>query len=480
MTPIHRDLEYIPLSKRGLTQETSKKYGYGVNGNKDQCAPYFNEAGQAVAQKVRGPNKRFSWVGDIADIGLFGQQLARAGGKMIVITEGEIDAMSVFQAMGSSWPAVSVPNGAQSASVAIKAQLEFLNSYDKVVLCFDTDEPGQAAVAECIELFTPGKVAVAQLGGFKDPNDMLLADPSALRQSIWEAKVWRPDGVVNLADIKERVAKPLRMGRPYPWNGLNDLLYGQRPGELVTWCAGTGVGKSAVVSELVYDLIQGDDSTGIIFLEEGIDRAGKRIVGLEMGVPLHVVGEFDQKEFDKAWDATLGKGNLFAYDHFGSLHEDILINRIRYMVKALGVTTLILDHVSMVVSGADLDTDERRMLDHIVTTLASICQETGVNIHMVSHLRRANGQAAHEEGGKVSLNHLRGTQAIAQLSHAVIALERDQQAETLEERNTTTVRVLKNRYAGVTGPACKLLYDPTTGRMAEQTGLPEMNTEEDF
>ena len=121
--PVHRDLDFIPLNKRGLTQETCRKYGYGINGSGHQCAPYFNSTGTMVAQKVRGPDKSFMWSGDPEDIGLYGQQLAKVAGKMIVITEGEVDAMSVYQAMGSSWPALSVPNGAQAASAALKARV---------------------------------------------------------------------------------------------------------------------------------------------------------------------------------------------------------------------------------------------------------------------------------------------------------------------------------------------------------------------
>jgi twinkle protein len=472
-------LDFIPLNARGLTQETCKKYGYGISKGR-QIAPYYNEQGRIVAQKVRGKEKTFAWTGSPKDIGLFGQQLARNAGKMIVITEGEIDAMSVCQAMGGTWPALSVPNGAQGAANAIKAQLDFLNQYEKVVLCFDADEPGQEATEECVELFTPGKVAIANLGSYKDANEALLADPATLRQSIWEAKVYRPDGVVNMADQHDRINERLVMGQQYPWKGLNKLLFGYRPGELITWCAGTGTGKTAVVSELVYDMVMNDVPTGVIYLEEGLARAGKRIVGMYMDKPLHLTDDYTSEEFEEAWNATLGKGKLFAYDHFGSLNEELLVNRIRYMVKGMGCRVIVLDHVSMVVSGADLDSDERRMLDHIVTTLVSLAQETGATIHMVSHLRRPPGHGSHEEGRAVSLSDLRGTQAIGQLSYAVVALERDQQAPTEEERNRTTLRVLKNRYAGTTGVACQLQYDPNTGRLHEISEAVASMPEEDY
>jgi twinkle protein len=422
-----------------------------------------------VAQKVRLPSKDFLVTGDLKKAGLYGQQLCRSGGKMIVVTEGEIDAMSVTEVMGKSWPAVSVPTGAAGAAKALAKQIEFLESFEKVVLCFDDDEPGAEALEKCVALFSPGKVAIANLGGYKDANDMLQhGDEAGLRDAIWGAQVYRPDGVVNMGDLYDRVQKPLEQGLQYPWEGLNEKLFGFRPGEVITWTAGTGVGKSALVSELVYHLISAGIPTGIVYLEEGVDRAGKRIVGLAMDKPLHLPSaEYTKAEFDAAWAKTLGTGLLFAYDHFGSLEEDTLLNRMRYMVKACGCRVIVLDHISMVVSGQDLESDERRMLDRIMTNFKSLMQETEAAGHVVSHLRRPPGAGSHEEGRKVSLSHLRGTQAIAQLSDAVIAAERNQQADTDEERNTTGLRVLKNRYAGLTGPAGSVLFNHETGRLIE-------------
>ena len=86
---------------------------------------------------------------------------------------------------------------------------------------------------------------------------------------------------------------------------------------------------------------------------------------------------------------------------------------------------------------------------------------------LVSHLRRASGDKGQEQGVQISLSMLRGSHSIAQLSDAVIAMERDQQASDPIVSNTTTIRVLKNRYAGETGIGTYLLYDRETGRMTE-------------
>jgi ribosomal protein S27AE len=121
--------------------------------------------------------------------------------------------------------------------------------------------------------------------------------------------------------------------------------------------------------------------------------------------------------------------------------------------------------------------DERKAIDSIMTNLRKIVQETGVGLFLVSHLRRPSGQKAHEDGGKISLGELRGSAAIAQLSDMVIGLERDQQHADPETRNTTCVRVLKNRFVGLTGAACYLYYDKESGRMIETSCPTEDNVE---
>ncbi len=452
------------LRKRGIHLDTCQRYGYTVDGT-FQVAPYYDANGRLVAQKTRTRDKQFSVIGDGKKMGLWGMQLARRGGKMIIITEGEIDAMSVSQVMGNTWPVVSLPAGAGSLG-ALKQELDFLESYEKVLLCFDNDEPGHTATEAVLSLLSPGKGYTVDLGDYKDANEALVGDPKFLRQSIWEAKEYRPDGIVVLSEMRSRVAEPLVMGTAYPWETLNSITFGHRPQELITWTAGTGTGKTAVVSELVYHMVVNQGlRVGLIYLEEGVIRSGRRLMGLHLNKPIHLPGnEPTEEEFNDAWDATLGTGRVMAWEHFGSVDVDLLANRVRWMRNGFDVDVVVLDHISMVVSGADADADERRLLDRSMTLLRQLTQETGLTIHNVSHLNRSGGKP-HEEGGHVSLANLRGTQAIGQLSDFVVALERDQQAETEAERNTTTLRVLKNRYAGITGVAERLVYSQETGRL---------------
>jgi twinkle protein len=461
------------LTKRGVTEETCRKFGYRTarfNDRPVQIAPYYDADGMMVAQKVRFPDKTFMIAGDLKEAGLFGAQLWGQGGRKIVITEGEIDAMSVSQVQGNKWPVVSVPNGAQGAKKAIAKSLDWLTSFEEVILMFDQDGPGREAMAECAPLFPPGKCKLASLP-MKDPNELLMAGRGEeIVNAVWQAKTWRPDGILNGADIWHIVdAEDATVSQPYPWEGLNEKTRGIRQGELVTFTAGSGIGKSAVIREIAYHLLMQGENIGMIMLEETVKRTGLGLMGIHANRPLHIDREgIDPGAFRAAYDATLGSGKVYLYDHFGSTDIDNLLSRVRYLAKALGCKWVFLDHLSIVVSGLG-DGDERRMIDNAMTALRTLVQETGIGLILVSHLKRPEGKG-HEDGAQTSLSQLRGSAAIAQLSDMVIGLERNQQGE---RPDVTTVRVLKNRFTGETGTAGFLGFDRETGRLYE-TADPEV------
>lgn len=464
-----RDVDIRSIPGRRIKQETAKKFGYGLSthrGKPVHVAPYFNN-GQQVGQKIRDKDKGFEVLGTVTDAELFGQRLWKNGGKRLVIVEGEIDAMSYAQATNLTWPVVSIPSGAAAALKGIKRNLEFIESFDEVVVMFDMDEPGQKAARQVAEFLAPGKAKIASLP-LKDASDMLVENRlQELLQAVWNAVSIRPDGIVNGDTLWDAVSKPIEMGIPYPWDFLNQgMLYGMRPGEITTWVAGSGQGKSAFVAEIAYDLATKQGlPVGYVALEENCGRTGLRFMGLHVNKPIHLPGyEISPEEREAAFKATLGTSQFWLYDHYGSLDSENLLNKLRFIVKGCGVKCLILDHLSIVVSGMDLDGDERRMIDKTMTDLRSLTEETGANLQLVSHLKRPSG-AGHEDGAITSLSQLRGSAAIAQLSDSVIGIERNQQAEQSADRDVATIRVLKNRYAGITGEAGECRYIRETGRL---------------
>jgi twinkle protein len=472
--------EYMAITKRKLKEDTCRKFNYQVgelNGKPVQIAPYYDKDGVMVAQKIRTPDKQFKVLGDISTALPYGAQLWNKG-KKLVVTEGEIDAMSVSQAQGNKWPVVSIPNGAQGAKKHMSKNFEFYDGFEEIILMFDQDGPGTTAARECAELFTPGKAKVAALP-LKDANELLQAGrEQEIIQAIWNAKAYRPDGIISGEDLWAEVSKEdLIQSVQYPWAALNGVTRGARKGELVTLTAGSGIGKSAIVREIAYHLIQQGETVGMIMLEENPKRTALGLMGIHLNKPLHLSREgVDDEALRGAFAATVGSGRVFLYDHFGSSDLDNLVSRVRYLARGCGCSWIILDHLSIVVSGLG-DGDERRLIDNAMTYLRTLVEETGVGMFLVSHLRRPSDGKSHEEGARPSLAQLRGSHSIAQLSDMVIGLSRDQQGDNA---NVTQMHVLKNRFSGMTGEAGQLYFDPDTGRLAEYDGSMFNETEKEF
>lgn len=460
--------ESTALPKRKLSQETTTKWGYEIGtfqGRPVQVANYRDASGNIVGQKLRFPDKSFVFRGNSKKAGLYGQHLWRDGGKMLTIVEGEVDALSLSQAFQNKWPVVSIRTGAKGAKRDITAEISWIEKFETVVFMFDSDEPGRQAAEECALLLTPGKAKIAKLP-LKDANEMLVAGRVAeLIDAVWGAKVHRPDGILSGNELWERFSNREHVeSLTYPYRGMTEVTRGIRKGEIVTITAGSGIGKSQLTREIAFHLFNQGQTVGYIALEESVERSMDGFVGLYLNKPIHLDRDIaTPQELKDGFNSTIGSGRMYFYDHWGSTDSDNLLAKIRYLVRGCGCSHIVLDHLSIVVSGMG-DGDERRLIDNTMTKLRALTEELKCGMLLVSHLKRPEGRG-HEEGATTTLAQLRGSAAIAQLSDIVMGLERNQQDP--ENQNLTTVRILKNRFSGVTGVACSLLYDRDTGRMSE-------------
>ena len=456
------------LPSRKIDSDTCNKFNYQTGNYKGKpvhIANYYDKDYNRVAQHIRFADKGFMWLGDLEKITLFGQQLWRDGGKTVIVTEGEIDCLSVSKIQNNKYPVVSVPSGATSAKKYIKRELEWLSKFENIVLMFDQDEAGIKATIECANILPVRKVKITKLPA-KDPNELLKQNRAVeLYDAIWEAKRYTPQGIIEGTDTKDLLLKDDDVETiPYIWNGLNEKLGGIRNGELVLLTAGSGTGKSQVCREIAHNLINQKIKVGYIALEESVKRSLRGLVSIGLNHLIHkpeVRKQFTDEQILTEWNKI--KDYVCFYDHFGSADTDDLMNRIRYMVQALDCKVIFLDHISIVVSGI-AEGDERRTIDNLMTSLRKLVEEVRCAMFVVSHLKRPEGKG-HEEGVQTSLSHLRGSHSLAQLSDAVIGFERNQQDEI--QNNIMKVRVLKNRFSGDTGIACDLIYNKQTGRLTE-------------
>jgi twinkle protein len=468
-SPITYSGDFVGIPSRKLTEETLRKFNVRVE-NGHIRFPYYSSSGRIVGYKERDKEKSFRWKGKNTDDQLFGQQLFGSG-KTLVCVEGELDALSVWQAR-KNWPVVSIPNGAKAAKKALSAQIKYLMGFDEVVLLFDSDSAGVEAAEECVRLLPLDKVFIASLSEYKDASEAIQAgDSEAIRQAVWNKRSFVPKSIIDGSTLFDLVSAPLH-GRDaiYPYSALTDVTGGLRKREVVLLCSGSGCGKSTVCGEICQSLVDQGGTVGYIALEESVKRTALRLMSVKANKPLHLDNELPEGELRKAFDTSLGLGNVFFRDGFGSVDPDSILNDIRYLVNHHGVEWVILDHLSILMSGLQLE-DERKAVDRTMTMLRSFCEETNVGMLLVSHLRRSQGDKGPEDGTRITLQMLRGSHALAQLSDVVIALQRDISGGG----NTSELVVLKNRFTGATGPAGTLSYNKETGRLIE-IDKPSTNT----
>jgi len=461
------DGEIGALPARGITEETCRKWNYRkgtFNGKPVQIANYCDERGVPVAQKLRFANKDFLVTGDKKALGLYGQWLWRDGGKQVVVTEGEVDALTVSQLQQLKWPVVSVPNGAQGAAKAVAKAIEWLERFEKVIFLMDDDEPGRKAAQECAALITPGRAYIARIDGFKDANEALKAGQGAkVIDAIWGAKVYRPDGIISIDDILEEAEQPIEMGKPWCFPTLTRLTYGRRPGEVYTLGAGTGIGKTDFMTQQIeYDVNELGETVGVFYLEQKPVETAKRIAGKAAGKRFHVPDAGWTREEQRAALQSL-RGKVHFYDNFGETDWGVVKAKIRYMAVSLGIRHIFLDHLTAMADTAN----EKESIEQLMKEMAGLANELGLIIHCVSHLSTPEGKP-HEEGGRVMIRHFKGSRAIGFWSFFMFGLERNQQDENPERRSITIFRCLKDRYTGqATGQVFALGYDADTGRLYE-------------
>ncbi|UJD21506.1 DNA primase/helicase [Salmonella phage vB_SAg-RPN15] len=463
---------YSDLTARGISKETCQKAGYWlakVDNRMYQVADYRDQNGSIVSQKVRDKDKNFKTTGSHKSDALFLKHLW-SGGKKIVVTEGEIDALTVMELQDCKYPVVSLGHGASAAKKTCAANYEYFDQFEQIILMFDMDDAGRKAVEEAAQVLPAGKVRVAVLP-YKDANEChLMGEDKAVLEQIWNANPWVPDGVVSALSLKDRVKEAMTsedaVGLLFDGcQGLNDRTLGARGGEVVMVTSGSGMGKSTFVRQqaLAWGKRMGK-RVGLAMLEESVEDTIQDMMGLNNKVRLRQSDEVkkaiaEDGRFDEWYDELFGDDTFHLYDSFAEAEADRLLAKLAYMRTGLGCDVIVLDHISIVVSASE-ESDERKMIDRLMTKLKGFAKSTGVVLVVICHLKNPEKGKPHEEGRAVSITDLRGSGALRQLSDTIIALERNQQGDM---PNLVLVRLLKCRFTGDTGIAGYMEYNRETG-----------------
>lgn len=453
--------EFLP--RRGINKHTLEFYDVKTKIDKDGKPisvgyPYRNGAYKVRILEPKG----FYSKGNIAQSGLFGREKFPAGcHKYVTITEGEDDALSLYQVIHT--PTVSVQSAGTAHRDCVR-DLDWLKSFERIYLALDSDAPGREAMRTIARLFDYERVFIVKFDGRKDANEYLQhGEDDTLRAVHTGAKRYLPEQIISsLDEFKRLLEEPPKLGIPYPWPTLTAMTYGMRTGESVLITAQEGVGKTEFMHAIEYNLLtETKDNVGAIYLEEPGKRHLEALTSIHLRSPVHLPDTTrTTAEKVRALEELVGMDDrLHLYVHFGSLDPETLLDTIRFLVSARSCRWILLDHISMVLSGAEGIYDERRGLDYLVTKLEMMIKELDFGLVSVSHVN--------------DFGQTRGSRYIAKIFETRIDLDRDLKNPDPRVSNTTNLMLSKNRWAMKTGPAGQVVFDPDTYTLTEVEHVPE-------
>jgi archaellum biogenesis ATPase FlaH len=501
----------LAIEERGLTEETCKRFGVRTalseQDGKTPIAHYFpyTKKGKIVGYKKRDLTKpksdkyHFTAVGEVKiDCELFGQSEAPTGGKKVFITEGCYDQLSAYQVLKAKYPSgepavVSIGLGTANAAAHIGNNLKFLDNFSETIIAFDMDsateaekkkgiKKGKEAVQDVAQLIPDIKVAEFSEN---DPSDMLMSGKAD--QLYWslvsKAKQYVPEEISIGGDISlDSLLEPLKEGVYIDcFPKLMQMIRGFRQAELTVFLAPSGAGKTTVTKEIGYSLVKKGNKVGHIFLEEDIKKSQQSYIALDNNILLPELRKnpaiLDKEKAGKSFKELIDNDKTIWLSHFGSITNKNLMDKMRYMAAA-GAEYIILDHLSMVVSGQETD-NERRLIDQLLTELAAFVTATKVHVIAVAHIKRKDFQPPRNKDTKeieypywipVNKEDARGSGAFEQLAFQVITIE----PEIIDEAGTRgkiRMRVQKSREWGEQGITDIVIMDRNTGRLvnAEET-----------
>jgi KaiC/GvpD/RAD55 family RecA-like ATPase len=472
---------------RGIKDEISRYYGvrYAFSAETHEVIEQYypvTQEGQLTGYKIREVPKNFRSIGRTgADCELFGQFRFNRGGKYIVITEGEVDALSAYQMLdeynktrGSTFEtAVVSPTTGANSKKQIAGQYKFFDTFDNIILCYDNDKAGKEAIEDVVKALPKGKVKVMALR-YKDANEYL--ENNAGRDFVsdfYNAKRYTPVGVVGSGDLYSKILEQAVVPKvPFPpfMKTLNDMLVGGLPlGHIINVAAGTGLGKTSFVNEMIYYWIfNSPHKIGIVSMELDSGQYGETLLGRHLSRKLSLIQDESTKKNLLESDNVREKANELFYNEEGQHRFYLLDNRdgsieeiqdtVEELVVSCGCRIVVLDPLQDILDG--LSIDEQALF---MKWAKGIIKSHNVTLIFINHVRKsAAGTANSSQGGNFTEEEIQGSSTIIKSASANILLSRNKYAEDPVERNTTKVMLSKNRICGITGPAGMVYYDNET------------------
>jgi len=442
-------------SMRGIQESTMRDYNVMTYDDRQE---YVYPSGGIKVRKL--DQKAFYAKDGFKGDELFGMNLFPVGcSKIVTITEGELDALSVAQMLKNQYsnPVVSLPSATPSKKLWENCK-EWLESFEKIVLSVDTDDAGNALADRMARLF-PNKVYRVIHGEYKDANDFLQAGKGKEFKNLWWKPVKHtPENILNTSDefLKLYTDTPEHTYYPTGINALDDKILGLMQGHFTVFKAPTGIGKTELMRYMEYSMLQQGIPIAAWHLEETKLRSLLGLVSYEIGDNLTRRDLIEEKGADdlvREAIVNITKDENFYQFYLGDGQgTDELIDQIRFFSQACDCKFVFFEPIQDVVVGTSDDSKEAMLAD-LSIRLSKLAAELNVGIVTIAHTNE-NGDPKY-------------CKMIGQRASVIIDLNRDKEADTIEERNTTYLKVEKNRPCSEEGLAGMLRFSTDTFTLRE-------------
>ena len=472
---------------RGIPDETLKVYAvrhlYDETSGEPTARYYpVTENYEGTGMKVRKLPKEFSSVGKCGkESDLFGQwRFRNSNCKFLVITAGEEDAMAAYAMLNEGKnedgydpiPVVSAVIGESGSYKQIANHYEWLNRFEKIVVCYDMDVAGQEAVKKLVNVLPKGKMFTMSLP-MKDCNEMLLAGKQKQYvDAFWKAKQYTPSGIVSSSEIYSEIVERSKADKlPFPpmLEKVNKALAGGvNYGYICNILAGSGAGKSSLINQCVaYWMGALDLNVGVVSLEAEAPEFGENLLSHFMSKKIATMTNKQEridfvgsKEAEAAANALFsrpdGSGRLFLLDDRGDFNS--LQTKMEELVITCGCKIIVVDVISDVFSGMSIES-----IDKWMQWSKQFVKRHNCVLFHISHVRKGGSdRKSASQGAFLTEESIIGSGTQYRSAGVNIALQRDKNNEDEIIKNTTNVHILKSRSTGWTGHACDLFYDAAT------------------
>lgn len=441
----------------------------------EQYCP-VTQNGEIVGLKVREVPKNFYSIGRVGiDCDLFMQSAFTRGGKYVIITEGEIDGLSSYQMMkeyndskGATYEtAVVSPTVGASSLKQIAANYKFFDTFDNIILCFDSDAVGQKAAEEAIQYLPRGKVKIMHMR-LKDANEYLVNGRQRdFINDFYEAKVHVPVGVLGSGSLYNKMIDQVSLPKlPFPdfMGEVTAKLAGGMPlGHIINIGAKTGVGKTSLVNEMIYYWIFNSPyKIGLVSMELDSGQYAEVLLSRHLSRKLALIQNESEKMNLMQSEKVKTKATELFTDAEGNDRFYLLDNRdgsveeiqdtIEELIVSCGCRVIVLDPLQDLLDG--LTNEEQSVF---MKWMKGVIKSHRVTFILINHMRKTQGDAH-----GVDEEDFQGSSTIIKSASVNIVLSRDKNADDPIERNTTKINIPKNRIVGLTGPAGEIYYDNET------------------